>query len=81
MFGSDHRDTAIVYSYMAYAYRCQNLYSKSFELYIKSYQIFIKTSGETHPDTIMIKERMKEAYLDSELTEPFEEWFERNLTL
>jgi len=78
VLGKEHPNTAATYNNTAGVYRNQGDYKNALELYLKAYRICLRKLGDVHPNTNTTKNNMEIAYRDADMSEPFEQWFEKN---
>jgi len=79
VLGKDHPSTAESYNNIANIYRTQGEYIKALEWYKKSYLVLVQCLDFTHPHSKIVAQNMEETYHLSQLPEPFDQWFQRNL--
>ena len=77
VLGMEHPYTATTSNGIAEVYYRQGNYTKAIEWGLKSYNL-LKKLKIPHPNTTLVKNNLKEAYVSAGLTEPFEEWLKQN---
>ena len=78
VLGEEHPDTATSYNNLAGVYASQGNNKEALSNYLKAYRVCLLRLGKKHPNTKIVHENMKIAYLEWNPAGDFEQWLEEN---